>query len=116
MYIVTPSQACKSSPLLTDAEIQVIGATDKIGFSCRITPGKPRLVDGHHCKVYATATHLYFHKLSNTTPPTIIAALTTILGVTRSTSRKKIAAKINEKNDPVLAMGITTETLPRSRA
>lgn len=58
----------------------------------------------------------YFHKVSNTTPPTIMAALRTILNVTRSTSRRKSAVKINEKNGPVLAMGITTETLPKSSA
>ena len=46
----------------------------------------------------------------------IIAALMTILDVTRSTSRRKIAASISEKNGPVLLIGITTETLPRSRA
>ena len=58
----------------------------------------------------------HFHTVSNTTPATIMAALSTILNVTRSTSRKKIAARINEKNGPVLLMGITTETLPRSSA
>jgi hypothetical protein len=42
--------------------------------------------------------------------------LRTILEVTRSTSRKNVAAKISEKNGPVLAIGITTETLPRSSA
>ncbi|HSE85689.1 MAG TPA: hypothetical protein VLJ79_05675 [Candidatus Binatia bacterium] len=53
----------------------------------------------------------YFQSVSSTTPPTIMAALRTILDVTRSTSRKNVAAKINEKNGPVLAIGITTETL-----
>ena len=58
----------------------------------------------------------YFQSVSSTTPPTIMAALRTILDVTRSTSRKNVAAKINEKNGPVLAIGITTETLPKSNA
>ena len=58
----------------------------------------------------------YFQSVSSTTPPTIMAALRTILAVTRSTSRKNVAAKINEKNGPVLAIGITTETLPKSSA
>jgi hypothetical protein len=58
----------------------------------------------------------HFHHTSNITPPTIIEALTTIRNVTRSTSRKKIAARISEKNGPVLLMGITTDTLPRSSA
>ena len=58
----------------------------------------------------------YFQIVSSTTPPTIIAGLRTILEVTRSTSRKNVAAKISEKNGPVLAIGITTETLPRSSA
>ncbi len=58
----------------------------------------------------------HFHKVSSKTPPTIMAALITILSVTRSTSRKKSALKIREKNGPVLLIGITTETLPKSRA
>jgi len=59
---------------------------------------------------------IHFHQLISITPLTIIAALRTIRIVTRSTSRKNSALKINEKNGPVLLMGITTETLPRSRA
>src|SRR5262249_736721 len=53
-------------------------------------------------RVYFTG---YFQSVSSTTPPTIITALRTILTVTCSTSRKNIAAKISEKNGPVLAMG-----------
>jgi hypothetical protein len=59
---------------------------------------------------------LHFHNVSSTTPPTIIVALVTIRNVTFSTSRKKIAAKISEKNGPVLLIGITMETFPRSSA
>jgi hypothetical protein len=36
--------------------------------------------------------------------------------VTLSTSRKKSALKTSEKNGPVLLIGMTTETLPRSMA
>ena len=39
-----------------------------------------------------------------------MAALRTILDVTRSTSRKNIAVRISEKNGPVLLIGMTTET------
>jgi len=55
-------------------------------------------------------------KVISSTPLTIMAALTTILNVTRSTSRKKIAVRMSEKRGPVLLTGITTETLPRSSA
>jgi|SRR6266850_5793963 hypothetical protein len=58
----------------------------------------------------------YFQSVSSTTPPTIMAALRTILNVTRSTSRKNIAVRISEKNGPVLLIGMTTETLPKSSA
>ncbi len=58
----------------------------------------------------------HFHNVSSNTPPIIIAAARTILNVTRSTSRRKSAAKIREKNGPVLLIGMTTETLPRSSA
>jgi len=49
----------------------------------------------------------YFHHVSSMTPATIIAALITIRDVTRSTSRRKSAAKISEKNGPVLLIGMT---------
>jgi hypothetical protein len=39
----------------------------------------------------------YFHQLINTTPLTIIQALMMIRSVTRSTSRKNSAVRINEK-------------------
>lgn len=59
---------------------------------------------------------LHFHQLIIATPLTIIAALMTMRKVTRSTSRKNSAVRIKEKSGPVLAIGITTDTLPRSSA
>ena len=49
-----------------------------------------------------SALLIHFHNVSSKTPPTIIAALRTILSVTRSTSRRNSAVRISEKNGPVL--------------
>ncbi len=58
----------------------------------------------------------YFHHVNRTTPLTIISALSKMRKVTRSTSRKNSAVRISENSGPVLLIGITTDTLPRSSA
>jgi hypothetical protein len=50
----------------------------------------------------------HFHNVSTSAPPMIMAAARAILNVTRSTSRRKSAAKTSEKNGPVLLTGMTT--------
>jgi len=58
----------------------------------------------------------YFHKVSRITPEMMSAAPRTIFSVTRSTPFKKRAVRVKLNRGPVLLMGMTTTTLPRSSA
>ncbi len=82
-------------------------------YQVQTVPVKPiiRLLD-----LYQTDSIIHFHKVISSTPEMIRQAPITILGVTFSTSLRKRALKVNEKRGPVLAMGMTTVTFPRSKA
>lgn len=104
-----PGGAAESFASATAASLVSVGAVIAMPLAALRAQAETRVLS-------LNRPSLHFHSVISTTPPTIIAAARTIRKVTLSTSRKNSALKISEKNGPVLLIGMTTDTLPKSSA